>query len=256
MSEIENIYNDEDSNNFEFLNNLHNDTFIEKIVLTPKQQQKQEKDEEKSRIKEEKRQIRENKLEETRQKKCEKELNTKMKQYEKSEKNEKNEIYEKDTKSDQFSLFDENPTVLIGRDRLFITKQINQYKVLFPNELSKFKVKRNATLDELNQALEECRALIEINSVDNFIMDSILGSIKMIEGFTVDTSYDITSLSIMLKMNPEFQKLAKLLFIRYNIFNNVPIEYQMMMIVTTSIYLCIQKNNHKSSMNSYLHENI
>ena len=39
MSEIENIYNDENSNNFEFLNNLHNDTFIEKIVLTPKQQQ-------------------------------------------------------------------------------------------------------------------------------------------------------------------------------------------------------------------------
>ena len=57
---------------------------------------------------------------------------------EKSEKNEKNEIYEQDTKSDQFSLFDENPTVLIGRDRLFITKQINQYKVLFPNELSSF----------------------------------------------------------------------------------------------------------------------
>ena len=85
--------------------------------------------------------------------------------------------------------------------------------------MSKFKVKKNANLDELNQALEECRALIEINSVDNFIMDSILGSIKMIEGFTVDTSYDITSLSIMLKMNPEFQKLAKLLFIRW-IFSN------------------------------------
>ena len=137
MSEIENIYNDEESNNFEFLNNLHNDTFIEKIVLTPKQQQKKEKDEDKSRIREEKRQIRENKLEETRQKKCEKELNTKMKEYEKSEKNEKNEkkeIHEQDTKSDQFSLFDENPTVLIGRDRLFITKQINQYKVLFPKE--------------------------------------------------------------------------------------------------------------------------
>ena len=256
MSEIENIYNDEESNDFEFLNNLHNDTFIEKIILTPKQQQKKEKEEEKSRIREEKRQIRENKLEDTRQKKCEKELNTKMKEYEKSEKNEKKDIHEKDTKSDQFSLFDENPTVLIGRDRLFITKQINQYKVLFPNELSKFKVKKNANLDELNQALEECRALIEINSVDNFIMDSILGSIKMIEGFTVDTSYDITSLSIMLKMNPEFQKLAKLLFIRYNIFNNVPIEYQMMMVITTSIYLCIQKNNHKSSMNSYLNEYI
>ena len=256
MSEIENIYNDEESNNFEFLNNLHNDTFIEKIVLTPKQQQKKEKEEDKSRIREEKRQIRENKLEETRQKKCEKELNIKMKEYEKSEKTEKKDIHEQDTQIDQFSLFDEIPTVLIGRDRLFITKQINQYKVLFPNELSKFKVKKNANLDELNQALEECRALIEINSVDNFIMDSILGSIKMIEGFTVDTSYDITSLSIMLKMNPEFQKLAKLLFIRYNIFNNVPIEYQMMMVITTSIYLCIQKNNHKSSMNSYLNEHI
>ena len=34
MSEIENIYNDEDSNNFEFLNNLHYNTFLEKIVLT------------------------------------------------------------------------------------------------------------------------------------------------------------------------------------------------------------------------------
>ena len=256
MSEIENIYNDENSNNFEFLNNLHNDTFIEKIVLTPKQQQKKEKEEDKSRIREEKRQIRENKLEDTRQKKCEKELNIKMKEYEKSEKTEKKDIHEQDTQIDQFSLFDEIPTMLIGRDRLFITKQINQYKVLFPNELSKFKVKKNANLDELNQALEECRALIEINSVDNFIMDSILGSIKMIEGFTVDTSYDITSLSIMLKMNPEFQKLAKLLFIRYNIFNNVPIEYQMMMVVTTSIYLCIQKNNNKSSMNSYLNEHI
>ena len=221
-----------------------------------KQQQKKERDEEKSRIKEEIRQNRENKLEEIRQKKCEKELHKKMKEYEKSEKNEKKEIYEQDTKSDQFSLFDENPTVLIGRDRLFITEQINQYKVLFPNELSKFKVKRNANIDELNQALEECRALIEMNSVDNFIMDSILGSIKMIEGFTVDTSYDITSLSMMLKMNPEFQKLAKLLFIRYNIFNNVPIEYQMMMVVTTSIYLCIQKNNNKSSINSYLNEHI
>ena len=229
---------------------------VEKIVLTPKQQQKKEKEEEKMRIREEKRQIRENKLEETRQKKCEKELNIKMKEYEKSEKTEKKDIHDQDTKIDHFSLFDEIPTVLIGRDRLFITKQINQYKVLFPNELSKFKVKKNANLDELNQALEECRALIEINSVDNFIMDSLLGSIKMIEGFTVDTSYDITSLSIMLKMNPEFQKLAKLLFIRYNIFNNVPIEYQMMMVVTTSIYLCIQKNNNKLSMNSYLNEHI
>ena len=187
-------------------------------MIHNEQQQKKERDEEKLRIKEEIRQNRENKLEEIRQKKCEKELHKKMKEYEKSEKNEKKEIYEQDTKSDQFSLFDENPTVLIGRDRLFITEQINQYKVLFPNELSKFKVKRNANIDELNQALEECRALIEINSVDNFIMDSILGSIKMIEGFTVDTSYDITSLSMMLKMNPEFQKLAKLLFIRYNIF--------------------------------------
>ena len=80
MSEIENIYNDNNSDNFEFLNNLHNDTFIEKIVLTPKQQQKQDKDEERSRIREEKRQIRENKIEEMRQIKYEKELNKKMKE--------------------------------------------------------------------------------------------------------------------------------------------------------------------------------
>ena len=95
MSEIENIYNDNNSDNFEFLNNLHNDTFIEKIVLTPKQQQKQDKDEERSRIREEKRQIRENKIEEMRQIKYEKELNKKMKEYEKSETTEKKKFMNK-----------------------------------------------------------------------------------------------------------------------------------------------------------------
>ena len=43
---IDIIYTDNNSD-FEFLNNLHNDTFIEKIVLTPKQQQKKEKEEDK-----------------------------------------------------------------------------------------------------------------------------------------------------------------------------------------------------------------
>ena len=106
-------------------------------------------------------------------------------------------------------------------------KQINQYKILFPKELSKFKLKKKATLEELKKSLEECRALIEINSVDVFVLDSILSCCKMIENYTVESDYDITGLSLLLKSNPQFVSLSKQLFIRYNIFSNVPIEYQM-----------------------------
>ena len=63
-------------------------------------------------------------------------------------------------------MFDENPTILMGRDRLFITKKIQRYKILFPKEVSKFKLKKKASLEELQLSLDECVALVEINSIE------------------------------------------------------------------------------------------
>ena len=152
------------------------------------------------------------------------------------------------------SLFDDIPTELFGRDKIIVIKQINQYKILFPKVLPKFKLKKKAALEELKKSLEECRALIEINSVDVFVLDSIKSCRKMVENFTVESDYDITGLSILLKSNPQFFSLSKQLFIRYNIFSNVPIEYQIMMCIVSTSYLCMMENNGKASINSYLNE--
>ena len=40
------------------------------------------------------------------------------------------------------SLFDDIPTELFGRDKIIVIKQINQYKILFPKVLPKFKLKK------------------------------------------------------------------------------------------------------------------
>ena len=49
---------------------------------------------------------------------------------------------------DDDSLFDEVGSEIIGRDRREAISKLNQYKNLFPEELKKFKVKKNASLDE------------------------------------------------------------------------------------------------------------
>ena len=104
--------------------------------------------------------------------------------------------------------------------------------------------------------MEKCKALIEINSVDVFVLDSILSCCKMMEGFTSETDYDISGLSTLLKSNPQFNSLSRQLFIKYHVFSSVPIEYQMMMCIISTSYLCIQKNKGKASINSYLNEQI
>ena len=242
---------DDQVSDFEFLKELTNNHYVEKKELTEKELKKL-KNEEKRQLtrfmqeqqREEKRQIRMNKEEDLRQRREMKNKNKNICNKEKDEKEENN------------SLFDENPTILMGRDRLLITKKIQQYKILFPKELFKFKFKKKATLEELQSSLDECIALVEINSIDGFILDSILQCIRMSETFSKDSDYDISGLSILLKSNPQFISLSKQLFIRYNVFSSVPIKYQMVMCVISTSYLCIQKNKGKSSINSYLDEKL
>ena len=250
-SYVEYPYEEEDSS---FLQELTNTHFVEKKKLTEKELKKQNNEEKRQMARfiqeqkrEEKRQIRMNKEEEIRQKKENKNINKMMNGKSKNEKIEKDE---------NTSLFDDQPTELMGREKLIIMKKIQQYKILFPKELSKFKIKKKINLEELKISLEECSALVEINSIDGFILDSILSCIKMCENYSQDTDYDISGLSFLLKSNPQFISLAKQLFIRYNVFSNVPIEYQMCMCVVSTSYLCIQKNKNKSSINSYLDEKL
>jgi len=161
-----------------------------------------------------------------------------------------NSIYENN------DLFDDKGSEIIGRDRRVIINKLNQYRNLFPNELSKFKVKKGATTQELNAYLDEMATIVETSSYDNFLTDSILQAIKLVENGSKYTRHDISGCADMLKANPQFNSLMKQLFVKYNVFHKIPCEFQLLLLVTTTAYICSSKNKNKAHLEAYLQEPI
>ena len=154
-------------------------------------------------------------------------------------------------------IFSDTPTPIMGKDRLILQKKISQYKSLFADELKGFKVKKNASSEELKASLDEMETIVQVGTLDEFITDSVLQSIKVVEGVSSLTKgYNISGLSDLLKSNPQFHKLLKQLYVKHNTFAQIPPEYQLLLIVTTSSFICIQKNRNKNQINSYLNEPI
>jgi len=151
-------------------------------------------------------------------------------------------------------LFDETGTEIIGRDRRVIINKLNQYRSLFPKELSKFKVKKGASIEELQAYLQEMSTIVECSSYDNFLSDSILQTIKLVEGGTAATRYDISGCADMLKANPQFNNLLKQLYVKYSVFAKIPPEMQLILLVSTTSYICINKNKNKHLLNEYLNQ--
>jgi hypothetical protein len=184
------------------------------------------------------------------------------KDQEKQEKEFLKQIKNKDKKEIRFNnivesnndIFSDIPTEIIGRDKRTIINKITQYKNLFPKELNKFKVKKNCNLDELKAYLSEVESIVESSSVDSFITDSILQCLKLVEGGSKYTRYDITGLSELLKANPQFHSLLKQLYCKYNCFNKIPPEMSLLLVVTTSAYVCFNKNRNKKQFEQYLNE--
>ena len=94
--------------------------------------------------------------------------------------------------------------------------------------------------------------MVECENVEQFILDSILQCIKLIEGVSSNTKYDIQGLADLLKQNKQFHQLSKQLFIKYKIFSALPPEYSMMILVSTSAYICNGKNRRRGEMEAYL----
>ena len=89
-------------------------------------------------------------------------------------------------------LFSAEGTQLLGKDRIILLTKVKQWKNLFPDKLKGFKIKRNPSLQELQQYLEEMQVLVDVSSVDEFITDSIFQCIKVVEGVTANTkNYNI-----------------------------------------------------------------
>ena len=80
----------------------------------------------------------------------------------------------------------------------------------------------------------------------------------MIEPYTKVTRYNLEGLTNMLKMNPMFSHLTKQILLKYNLMNGASCELQLIIVLTTSIYMTIQKNNGdaRKHMDQYLNEKI
>ena len=154
-------------------------------------------------------------------------------------------------------VFSDHGTEILGKEKHVLLKKVSQYKSLFKDELKSFKIKRGSSETELKSYLEEMQTLVEINSLDEFLTDSIIQSIKVAEGVSSLTkNYNITGLADMLRSNKQFNSLLKQLFIRYGSYQAIPPEYQLMLLVATSSWICCQKNRNKNQINSYLNEQI
>ena len=143
-----------------------------------------------------------------------------------------------------------------GVSRLTKLNTIKKYKLLFPDELKDFTFEKNASSDELSIIITELQTIVEFSSIDDFLLNSIYDTLLMIEPYTVPTRCNITGISTMLKLNPNFTSILKKLILKYDLSTSTSPEIQLIIIVTTSLYMTIQKNQNKSQIDQYLNQKI
>ena len=151
---------------------------------------------------------------------------------------------------------DEQYTEIHGKTKLQNQNLIKQYIILFPQQLADFKYKKNGSNEQLIEVLNEIRAIVEIGTVDSFVMNSVYDTILMLEAYTKPTKFNIIGLSNALKLNPNFNNLCKQVMLKHNIGCSMSPEMQLLMITTTTIYMTIQKNQNKSQIDQYLNQKI
>ena len=150
----------------------------------------------------------------------------------------------------------ENYTEIYG-SKLEQLNIINKYKLLFPTELADFTYNKKSNSEQLAIIIEEIKTIVELQTVDSFLTNSIYDAILMIEPYSKNISkYDISGISAALRVNPNVDKLLKQIILKYNFCGNTSPELQLLIIVVTTAYMTIQKNNNKDSINKYLDQKI
>ena len=239
-----------DSSSVQCLRDLDSNVFVDSPVLTEKELQKQERDSERQMKKfivdKEKSQKKQERLE----------LAEEKKRLVEEKKQSKQVHVPVDVPEDENSIFDIKGTELHGKTKLQLLQKISQYKNIFKDELKTFKVKKNANEEELKLALVEMQTIVEIGSVDSFLMESFFKVVSVIEVSTSTTPYDISGMSVILHQNKEFCKLLKVVFCKYNTFSKIPPEIQLVLILGTTAMICINKNKSKHQLNQFLDEKL
>ena len=142
-----------------------------------------------------------------------------------------------------------------GASKLTKINTIKKYKLLFP-ELQDFTYKKNSTSEELSIIISELQTIVELSSIDDFLLNSIYDTLSMLEPYTIPTRCNCTGISTMLKLNPNFTSILKKLILKYDLSTSTSPEIQLIIIITTSLYMTIQKNQHKSEIDNYLNQKI
>lgn len=75
---------------------------------------------------------------------------------------------------------------------------------IFREYLADFKYKKSSSNEQLIDVINEIRAIVEISTVDSFILSSVYDCIMMIEPYTKPTRYNVEGLAATLKLNPNF----------------------------------------------------
>ena len=144
-----------------------------------------------------------------------------------------------------------------GVDKIRLQIKIRKYIELFPDETRDFKMKKGATKEQLEEHIKELQILSESGGIDTFMNDMIFECIKGAEQLSSNTeNYNVSGLSMLLKSNKNFNKLCKQLQLKWNLFVNVPIEIQLILIISTTSVLCMNKNKNKAELTKYLEEEI
>ncbi len=231
IEDIEQNENFEDNHQDDDFMGLTNDTYV-----SPEETERRKKEEEKQtkeRTKELEVKMKQEKFEAMAAKKREKE-STGARQ---------SPGFAKKTKID-----DEGATEILGRERRELLKKIQMYKASFPKLLGKFRVKKGASVEELQAAYEECDAIVSTETIDSFVIDGVLQAIRMGEVISSKTqNYDFSGLSAHLKQNEQFVSLARQLYIKYTVFSAIPIEAQMIFIIASTAFVMMQQNKMKKT---------
>ena len=157
---------------------------------------------------------------------------------------------EKEENDDEFN------SQIMGRTKRELYNSIGKYKELFREELKNFKIKKNASVEELQSYISEMQVIIETTSIDSFLMDSLYTGLALIEPISQKTKFDIRGLSNILKTNIQFNSLTKQMLLKYGCYSNVSVEYQVLLIIISSLYVTVNKNNNRDNINNYLNEKI
>lgn len=199
---------------------------------------------EKERIKLEKEQL---KMDILRQKEEDRQNQLSQKQFEKM--NKKSRV-----KEDDDELFSACPSEIMGLDKRQLLQKITQYKSLFPELLKSFKIKKNPSIEDLRDVLAEFDAIVSVNSVEGFVTDAMLSCIALIETGSARTKYNITGTAEMLKAQPKFHDLCKQLYLKHQVFANVPCEYQLIMLVGMTAMMAQQQNARREKVSNLLNK--